>query len=55
MEVRLSDPCPSCTRVPDPEKCEVRRCKCWEAWFLHRWEQIHGFYLKYLEENGGTL
>ena len=53
MNKPIQNPCLGCTRVADPENCELRRCNQWEKWFLHRWSQIHGFYLKWLQENGG--
>ena len=31
-------PCANCTRVPDPELCENKRCKPWQAWFLRSWQ-----------------
>ena len=42
------NPCIRCDRVPDPEKCDNKRCLMWQRWFLERWKHIHGWYL----ENG---
>ena len=45
-----SSPCLICRRVKHPETCDNKKCPRWEAWFLGRWEQIHGFYEKYAGE-----
>lgn len=41
-QVRVS-PCLGCTRVENPEECENKKCKPWQAWFLGRWELIHQY------------
>ena len=40
-------PCLSCTRVKDPDNCESKCCPDWKAWFMNRWNMIHGYYLKH--------
>lgn len=37
---RLNSPCATCTRVRDPQNCENKTCKDWQAWFLDRWETM---------------
>lgn len=32
-------PCAGCTRVPDPEDCENKRCALWRQWYIERWGQ----------------
>lgn len=39
MEVDNMNPCDKCTRVPDPDACDNKRCPDWKAWWLPRWEQ----------------
>lgn len=46
----LKNPCLTCTRVQDPINCENKQCKVWQKWFLSRWEQIHGYYVNYSQE-----
>ena len=36
----MNHPCLECTRVRDPQSCENKGCKDWQAWFLHRWEAM---------------
>ena len=52
MAIPIQDPCLHCKRVADPAECDVRRCSQWREWFLYRWDMIHGFYLKWLQEKG---
>lgn len=33
-------PCLECTRVRDPQNCENKLCKDWQAWFIDRWEAM---------------
>lgn len=36
----MNSPCLSCTRVRDPQNCENKLCKDWQAWFIDRWETM---------------
>ena len=40
MIVQYCSPCLTCTRVRDPQKCENKTCRDWQAWFIHRWEAM---------------
>ena len=33
-------PCKTCTRVKEPEKCENKTRKDWQAWFIQRWDEF---------------
>lgn len=33
-------PCIICQRVRDPQNCENKLCKDWQAWFIDRWESM---------------
>jgi len=33
-------PCLTCTRVRDPQNCENKTCRDWQAWFIDRWESM---------------
>ena len=33
------NPCDKCTRVPDPDACDNKRCPDWQAWWIPRWEK----------------
>lgn len=33
-------PCLTCSRVRDPDNCENKLCKDWQAWFIDRWEAM---------------
>lgn len=35
-----SSPCLCCQRVRDPQNCENKLCKEWQAWFIDRWESM---------------
>lgn len=35
-----SSPCLTCSRVRDPDNCENKLCKDWQAWFIDRWETM---------------
>ena len=39
----MKSPCFTCTRVKDPENCENKNCKDWQAWFLDRWETMRQY------------
>lgn len=39
----MINPCLICTRIPDPENCENKKCVAWQAWFLSRWAQLHSY------------
>lgn len=47
---REPSPCLSCTRVKDPENCENKHCKPWQAWFLQRWSLIHRYPREKMEQ-----
>lgn len=36
----MKSPCLQCTRVRDPQNCENKLCKDWQAWFIDRWESM---------------
>ena len=36
----MNSPCLECTRVRDPQNCENKLCKDWQAWFIDRWETM---------------
>ena len=36
----MKSPCLECTRVRDPQNCENKLCKEWQAWFIDRWEAM---------------
>lgn len=36
----MESPCNYCTRVRDPQNCENKTCKDWQAWFIDRWESM---------------
>ncbi len=46
------NPCENCSRVREPGLCEDKTCMRWRRWYLARWEQIHGFYLRHRKEAG---
>ena len=39
MEVDNMNPCDKCTRVPNPDACDNKRCPDWQAWWIPRWEK----------------
>lgn len=40
MEVDKMKPCDNCTRVPNPEDCDNKRCPEWQAWWKPLWDKI---------------
>ena len=36
----MNSPCSECTRVKDPQNCENKQCKEWQAWYIDRWETM---------------
>ena len=46
----MNNPCKNCTRVQNPRDCENKQCRVWQQWFLSHWEDIHGYYQKYQQE-----
>lgn len=38
--ISSKSPCLTCVRVRDPENCENKKCKDWQAWFIDRWESM---------------
>ena len=43
-------PCLFCKLVADPRACEDKSCKLWQEWFLQRWEMIHAYPRKHMEQ-----
>ena len=33
-------PCRTCTRVEDPEMCNIKYCTEWRGWFVAAWNQM---------------
>ena len=52
MKKRKENPCLHC-RVGDSKTCDNKNCKRWQAWFLGRWENIHGYWKQYGKERMG--
>ncbi len=48
---RTPSPCLRCTRVANPRECDNKNCKQWQAWFLQRWEMIHAYPRKKMEQS----
>lgn len=46
----MSSPCLECTRVKDPQSCENKLCKDWQAWFIGRWEAMRKNVRQQMEE-----
>lgn len=46
-----TSPCAGCTRVPDPEDCENKRCAPWRQWYIERWGQTR----RLLRQAGGQI
>lgn len=36
----MNSPCSTCIRVREPNKCENKTCKEWQAWFINRWDAM---------------
>lgn len=34
------DPCRGCTLVADPDGCNNKNCRRWQAWFVERWNAM---------------
>lgn len=45
----MKSPCYHCTRVRDPQNCENKNCKDWQAWFIDRWESMREYVRKEME------
>jgi len=52
MKKRKENPCLHC-RVGDSKTCDNKQCELWRAWFLGRWENIHGYWKQYGKERMG--
>ena len=39
----MNSPCLNCTRVREPQNCENKTCKDWQAWFIDRWESMREY------------
>ena len=50
-EGTMMSPCFTCTRVKDPQNCENKACKEWQAWFIDRWETMRANILAQLENS----
>lgn len=37
---RKKSPCLTCTKVVDPQSCEIKQCGDWRAWFVTRWDTL---------------
>lgn len=49
-EARRQSPCLVCRRVKDPQDCENKLCKEWQAWFIARWDAMRTNVLKSFNE-----
>lgn len=49
---KLESPCLNCKRVKNPADCENKNCRPWRNWYFEQWAQIHGYYLKYCQQEG---
>lgn len=47
----MNSPCLECTRVRDPQNCENKLCKEWQAWFIDRWEAMREHVRAEMETN----
>ena len=47
----MNSPCLECIRVRDPQNCENKCCKDWQAWFLDRWETMRENVRKQIKES----
>lgn len=46
----MNSPCLKCTRVRDPQACENKLCKDWQAWFIDRWESMREYVREQMDE-----
>lgn len=46
-------PCRICQRVRDPQNCENKLCREWQAWFIDRWETMRRAVMA--EANGPSI
>ena len=46
----MNSPCLECTRVRNPQDCENKGCKDWQAWFIDRWEAMRRNVREQMEE-----
>lgn len=46
----MNSPCLQCTRVRDPQNCENKLCKDWQAWFIDRWESMRDHVRQEMEQ-----
>ncbi len=49
MTYKHPSPCLSCSRVPDPRACDNKNCRQWQQWFLGRWDLIHRYPRKQMD------
>ena len=43
------NPCDNCTRVPEPDACDNKRCPDWKAWWVSRWDKTRLDLLRLLD------
>lgn len=36
----MANPCKTCTRVKNPEKCMNKSCNYWRTWFIYWWDEM---------------
>lgn len=63
-KMKKESPCLTCRRVRNPDGCENKQCKDWQAWFIDRWEAMRKMIRQQMEraelredgvQVGGTL
>ena len=37
-------PCTYCSRVPNPNNCDNKKCVPWQRWFLRKWEHTRNLF-----------
>lgn len=47
----MNSPCLECSRVRDPQACENKLCKDWQAWFIDCWEAMRRNVRAQMEES----
>lgn len=46
----IPEPCRGCTLTKDPAACENKQCSRWRQWFVKRWDAIHTYPRKKMEQ-----
>ena len=49
--MQMKNPCLNCQRVRNPQTCESKVCKDWQAWFIATWESMREHVRKQMEES----